>query len=231
MTSPSRTMYSLPSSRSLPASLAPASPLTGDEVLVGDHLGADEAVLEIRVDDARRLRRGRAGPHGPGAHFLHAGGEIGLQPQQLVGRRGSRGPGPARPAPGPSRNSPFSASSSCAISASMAAHTATTTAPSCVARAVHRIQVRIVGEAGLVHVGHVHDGLQREQVQLAQIGAILRRKLHGARRPAFVQMRAQSRRTDRAAGPHPCRRPWRPWPRDPRPSPRWRGPPDTARCR
>ena len=29
----------------------------GDIIVVGDGLGADEAVLEIGVDDARRLRR------------------------------------------------------------------------------------------------------------------------------------------------------------------------------
>ena len=34
--------------------------LAGDIILVGDRLGADEALLEIGVDDARRLRRARA---------------------------------------------------------------------------------------------------------------------------------------------------------------------------
>src|SRR5690606_7961278 len=57
----------------------------GDEVLVGDRLGTDEAALEVAVDHARGLRRGRPGPHGPGAHFLDAGGEEGQQPEQLVG--------------------------------------------------------------------------------------------------------------------------------------------------
>src|SRR5690606_19224610 len=35
-----------------------------DEVVVGDHFGADEAALEIGVDDTRRLRRGGAYLHG-----------------------------------------------------------------------------------------------------------------------------------------------------------------------
>ena len=52
--------------------------------LVGDDLGADEAVLEVGVDHAGRLRRGAAAAHRPGAHFLQAGGEVGLQAQQLV---------------------------------------------------------------------------------------------------------------------------------------------------
>src|SRR5690606_30993721 len=35
-----------------------------DEVLVGDDFGADEALLEIGVDDRGRLRRGGADVHG-----------------------------------------------------------------------------------------------------------------------------------------------------------------------
>ena len=38
----------------------------------GDHLGADEAALEIGVNHARGLRRGGADAHRPGAHFLRA---------------------------------------------------------------------------------------------------------------------------------------------------------------
>ena len=41
-----------------------------DEVLVGDHFSADKAALEIGVDDAGRLRRGRARMHRPGAYFF-----------------------------------------------------------------------------------------------------------------------------------------------------------------
>ena len=47
MTSPSRTTYSLPSMRSLPAAFAAAS--VSERVVVGvaDHLGLDEAALEV----------------------------------------------------------------------------------------------------------------------------------------------------------------------------------------
>src|SRR5258706_3566380 len=45
----------------------------GDIVRVGDHLGADEAALEVGVDHSRRLRRRGADGDGPGAHFLRSG--------------------------------------------------------------------------------------------------------------------------------------------------------------
>ena len=134
MTSPSRTRYSLPSRRSLPALLRAGLALAGDVVAERDDFGADEAALEVRVDHARGLRRGGARAHRPGAHFLRAGREIGLQAEQLVAPRESRDRGPAPSARARARKSARSASSSCEISASIAAHTATTTAPSACAR-------------------------------------------------------------------------------------------------
>ena len=84
ITSPSLTTYSLPSSRILPASLAPTSPPSDDVVVVGDRLGADEALLEVGVNDAGRLRRLGAARDGPGARLLRADGEVGDEVQQLV---------------------------------------------------------------------------------------------------------------------------------------------------
>ena len=49
-------------------------------------MGADKAALKVAVDDARGLRGGVALVDGPGAHFLDACGEVGLQAQQLVAR-------------------------------------------------------------------------------------------------------------------------------------------------
>src|ERR1700693_1948347 len=54
-------------------------------IIEGDHLGADEAALEIRVDDPGRLRRSAALAHRPGADLLGAGGEICNEAEQLVG--------------------------------------------------------------------------------------------------------------------------------------------------
>ena len=56
----------------------------GDEIGIGDRLRADEALLEIGVDNACRLWRGIALVDGPGAHFLDSGGEISLQAEQFV---------------------------------------------------------------------------------------------------------------------------------------------------
>src|SRR5580658_4831842 len=53
-----------------------------DEVIVGNYFGANEAALEIGVDDARRLRRRGARMHRPRTHFFGAGSEISLQAQQ-----------------------------------------------------------------------------------------------------------------------------------------------------
>src|SRR5579862_3338688 len=44
--------------------------LARDIVVVGDGLGTDEALLEIGVDDARRLRRAGAHRNRPGARLL-----------------------------------------------------------------------------------------------------------------------------------------------------------------
>jgi hypothetical protein len=55
-----------------------------DKVLKANGLGADETFLEIAVDDACRLRGGPAFFDGPGARFLRAHGEIGLQAEEIV---------------------------------------------------------------------------------------------------------------------------------------------------
>src|SRR5262245_34306840 len=61
-------------------------PLVGAVVIVRGRLGADAAALEVRVDDAGGLRRGRPGAHGPGAHLLRPRGEEGQEAEQPVSR-------------------------------------------------------------------------------------------------------------------------------------------------
>src|SRR5689334_14418987 len=56
----------------------------GHVVGIGDDLGADEAALEVRVDDAGGLRRGIALVDRPGPDFLGARGEVGLQAEDAV---------------------------------------------------------------------------------------------------------------------------------------------------
>ena len=84
ITSPSLTTYSLPSSAHLAGFLGAGFAVQRDVVVVGDGLGADEALLEIGVDDAGGLRRLGARVDGPGARFLRPGGEIGAEAEQLV---------------------------------------------------------------------------------------------------------------------------------------------------
>ena len=53
----------------------------GDEVVEGDDLGLDEALLEVGVNDAGRLGRGVALVNRPRAGLFRARGEVGLQAQ------------------------------------------------------------------------------------------------------------------------------------------------------
>ncbi len=68
----------------MPASLAPDLAAERDEVVVGDGLGADEALLEVGVDDAGGLRRLGAARDGPGARLLGPDREVGDEAEQLV---------------------------------------------------------------------------------------------------------------------------------------------------
>src|SRR6185436_12860349 len=55
-----------------------------DEIIVRRHLRADEAALEVGMDDARRLRRGGAARDGPRAYLLRTRREIGVQAEKRV---------------------------------------------------------------------------------------------------------------------------------------------------
>src|SRR5690606_36882458 len=55
-----------------------------DEVVVADDLGADEALLEVGMDHARRLGGGSTDLDCPGTYFLDPGSEVGLQVEQFV---------------------------------------------------------------------------------------------------------------------------------------------------
>src|SRR4029079_12683168 len=55
-----------------------------NEILVRRGFGANEAALEVGVDDAGRRGRGVTAVDCPRAHFLFTGGEIGLQSEQVI---------------------------------------------------------------------------------------------------------------------------------------------------
>src|SRR5690242_16277017 len=55
-----------------------------DIIVVADRLGANEAALEVGVDDARRLRGARAARHRPGPRLLGPRREEGDEVEQRV---------------------------------------------------------------------------------------------------------------------------------------------------
>jgi hypothetical protein len=60
--------------------------VVGDEVVIGNGLGADEAFFEVAVYDAGGLGRRPAFLDGPGAGFFRADSEVRLQTEQIVSR-------------------------------------------------------------------------------------------------------------------------------------------------
>ena len=89
-----------------------------DQVVEGDDLGLDEALLEVGVDDAGGLGGGGALLDGPGAGFLGAGREVGLQAEGVEADAGEGGQAGLLLAPTDCRSSSASSSSSSARSAS-----------------------------------------------------------------------------------------------------------------
>ena len=85
MTSPSLTMYSLPSSRWRCLALASLTRAGLVEVVEGGDLGADEALGEVGVDLAGGLDGGRAALEVPAAHLGLSGGEEGDDADGVVG--------------------------------------------------------------------------------------------------------------------------------------------------
>ena len=75
MMSPSWTTYSLPSMRRTPAASGGRPTAVVDEGRLGQDFGANEAALEVGVDDAGSLGRGGAGPDGPGPDLFFVHGE------------------------------------------------------------------------------------------------------------------------------------------------------------
>src|SRR5260370_24417545 len=66
----------------------------GYEILVGNGLGPDETVFEIRMDDAGRFRGLGPASHGPGAGFLGPHSEAPNEGDRALA--GAEYPGPSR---------------------------------------------------------------------------------------------------------------------------------------
>ena len=146
-----------------------------------DGLGADEALLEVGVDHAGRLRRGGADLDGPGAHFLLAGGEVGLQAEQLIAG-----------ADHPVEAGFFHAQVGQEVGFLFIVQFGDLRFDLGADRHhrgvflrrlfAHQVQQRIVVEAVLFHVGDVHGGFEGEQVEAADCLALVIAEVGGARR-------------------------------------------------
>jgi hypothetical protein len=151
----------------LPASLRAGLALELHVVVEGDRLGADEALLEVAVDDAGRLRRGRARADRPGARFFRADGEVGLQAEELVAGaddavEAGLGEAEAR------EEFLLLFVGSCATRISILPEI-TTAAPfgrACVRRRCRELGVARRGGLVLVDVADVEDGLGRQQLSI-----------------------------------------------------------------
>ena len=137
--------------------------VVGDEIVISDDLGTDEALLEVGVDLAGCLGRGSADLRRPGPHFLGAGREEGLQSQQLItGSNNAVQPRLVETEVGKELLLDFFVElrdlglDRGADRDDLGAH------GRCIF--THRIEMRIVLEARLVHVRDVHHGLRRDQV-------------------------------------------------------------------
>src|SRR5690606_15383785 len=157
-----------------------------DEVVVGDGFGADEALLEVGVDHRRGLGRGGAGLHGPGADLLHAGGEVGLQAQQLVG--GADDPVQARLVQAEVGQEGVAVGvvqlRQLLLDGRRDRHHLGTLG---LRVGAHGVQVRVVIEPVLQHVGDVHHRLEGEQEQVADQGLLLLVQAGAAGGPALAQ--------------------------------------------
>ena len=72
-------MYSLPSTRNLPASLQPALATKLYEVVIAHGFGLDKAFFKVGVDNGGGLGCGGAYGDSPGSYFFFTGCEVGLQ--------------------------------------------------------------------------------------------------------------------------------------------------------
>ena len=84
MMSPSCTIYSLPSRRSLPDAARFGHAAQCHQVLIGDHFRPDEAFLQIGMDHAGAFHGAGATPNRPGADLILPYGEEGLQAHQVI---------------------------------------------------------------------------------------------------------------------------------------------------
>ena len=157
-----------------------------DVIIVAGDFGTNETFLEIRMNHAGSLGRGGANPNSPGAHFLNAGGEVGLQAEQV--KAGTNHPVQARF---------FHAQVSEEVGFFFVVQFGNLRfnlgadrhhgGIFFLGQLAHSVQQGVVLKATFVHVGNIHGGLQGQQVEAFNCLALIVSELHGTGRVAFVQ--------------------------------------------
>ena len=153
-------------------------------------MGADEAAFEIGVDNAGGLRCGVAFVNGPRTHFLHAGGEIGLQAEQIVARADKAVQAGLFHAHFRQEFGFFIVFQfgNVAFDGGANRHDGRVFL---FRQRFQAVEMWIIGEAVFRHVRHIHGGFCRQQEQRAQQGQLFFVQAERAHGLAFVQMRQQ----------------------------------------
>src|SRR5207248_3204896 len=164
-----------------------------EKLVPPDHLGPDESALEIRVDDARGLRRPGSLADDPGAAFVLAGGEVALQSEEVEARPDQLGKARLGEA---DRGEELLAVVLVQL-LDLRLHLAADGDGASTLGFGEGLDPGDKGirveprELGLVDVGDVEDGLGGEEEQLLRAGFFLLRQPHAARRPARVEGRLE----------------------------------------
>ena len=159
-----------------------------DVVFIGGDFGADETFFEIGVDHTGGLGGGGTNTDGPGAHFLLARREVGLQTEQV--EAGTDDPVQARL---------FHAQVGQEVGLFFVVQLGNFRFDLGADRHhggiflfgqfAHGVQQGVVLKAAFVHVGDVHGRLQGQQVQALDGLALIIVQIHGAGRFTFVENR------------------------------------------
>ena len=138
--------------------------VTRNEVIVSNHFSPDEAILEIRVNLARRLWSCRAHLGSPGPNFFFAGRKVSLQSKQFKSRANHSIETRLIKAEILEENDFIFIIQQSDLRLDRCTNCDNSSAIRF--RVFHnRVEMRIIRKASLVNVGNKHDGLVRDHLQ------------------------------------------------------------------